>query len=245
MVTSFRPQKELQEKSGKRPKGSCLISGKIVSAETGEPLGCATALLVLIETKDSIAIEAASDGSFEFKDIPRGQYGLRAGKASGFQDACYAPDNSSAQSPFLSLNEGEKRSGVVLKLKPAYSISGKILGESDRPFKDSRLGVLAWVESNRQGGNLNRYEIVKQTLVRNDGSYTLTGLDNRPVFLMVIDFDSDEKEQPWSHCSYPGEVSKDQAQMVNFNKGKNIENVDIQQNQKGEFVIVDNGNNKI
>jgi hypothetical protein len=149
------------------------------------------------------------------------------------------------QSPFLSLNEGEKRSGVVLRLKPAYSISGKILGESGRPFKDSRLGVLAWVESNKQGGNLNQYEISRQTLVHDDGSYILTGLDNRPVFIMVIDFDPDEKEHSWSHCSYPGAASKDQPQMVFFKKGKYIQNVDIRQDQKGEFVLVDNGNNKI
>jgi len=241
----LKPQIKIQGKSGTFPEGSCSISGKVVSAETGEPLVKATITMVFIETKASRRIETASDGSFEFKDISRGQYGLRAGKASGFQDACYAPEKNNGQSPFLSLSEGEKKTGVVLRLKPAYSISGRIMRENGMPFTGDRLGVLAWVESNKQDETLNRYEIVKQTLVRNDGSYALTGLDNRPVFLMVIDFDSDEKEQAWSRCSYPGAAPKEQAQMVYFNKGRYVDNVDIRQNQKGEFVLMGNGNNKI
>jgi len=102
---------------------------------------------------------------------------------------------------------------------------------------NSHLGVLAWVKSEKPGGGLNQYELVKQKLVQSDGSYRLSGLDNRPVYIMVIDFGSDEKELPTPHCSYPGTSSNDQAQMVYFRKDNPVERIDIAQNNKGEFVL--------
>jgi beta-lactamase regulating signal transducer with metallopeptidase domain len=238
---SFKLQKEIPPKNGKRPKGNCSVSGKVVSAETGEPLGRATVMLFNIETSDVIHVEVAGDGNFLFKDIPNGQYGLHGGKTAGFQDSCYNPGNGNGQVPFFSLKDGEKRSGLILKLKPAYSLSGKVLGEDGQPIRDSRLGVLAWVKSDKQKENLNRYEIARQTLVSPDGSYQLAGLDNRPVYVMVIDFGSEEKDQPWAPCYFPGSASKEQAQMVSFNKDRSVENINIQLTKKGEFILKGDG----
>jgi beta-lactamase regulating signal transducer with metallopeptidase domain len=237
VTTSIRPQNEIPAKTGRRQKGNCSVSGKVISAETGESLGNAKVILFNMETNNVIHVEVASDGSFTFSDIPNGQYGLRGGKTAGFQDACYNQESGNGQTPFFSLKEGEKRSGIILKLKPAYSFSGKILGEDGQPVRDSHLGVLAWVRSDKQDGNLNRFEIARQTLVSPDGSYLLAGLDNRPVYVMVIDFGSEEKEQPWAPCYFPGAASREQAQMVSFNKTKHIQNINIQLTKKGEFVL--------
>ena len=63
---------------GERPRGNCSISGKVVSAETGEPVDYATVYLHYSGTHGSIFIEVAGDGSFIFENIPTGPFSLRS-----------------------------------------------------------------------------------------------------------------------------------------------------------------------
>jgi len=128
-------QTETVGPSGRRPKGNCSIGGKVISAETGEPIGHAKAYLFCLATHDAIFIDVASDGSFEFKNIPAGNYSLRTINTSGFQDAIYNPEGKYGQYPKFSLRDKEKRTDLLLKARPAYSISGRVLDENGKPLR--------------------------------------------------------------------------------------------------------------
>lgn len=230
-------QTETVGPSGRRPKGNCSISGKVISAETGEPIGHAEAYLFCLATHDAIFIDVASDGSFEFKNIPAGSYSLRTINTSGFQDAIYNPEGKYGQHPRFSLKDKEKRTDLLLKARPAYSISGRVLDENGKPLRDRTLWVLAWVELDEPEGNRNRYKIVEQTRITSDGSYLLGGLDDRPVYVMAIDWKSAEKDEFYPPCYYPETVARKEAKKVRFDEGKSIDGIDIHLKKKGEFIL--------
>ncbi len=130
---------------GARPRGNCSISGKVVSAATGEPIVGARLYLHYNVTHGSIFINTVSDGTFLFQDIPTGPFSLQVSHTAGYQDASYDPEGKPGPFPPFSLQDREHRSGIVLKAKQAWRISGKVLDEKGEVPADVRtLTVLAW-----------------------------------------------------------------------------------------------------
>lgn len=232
---TFRSQEETLGPEGRRPTGNCSIGGKVVSAETGEPIEDARVYLFYTKTHDPIFIMTASDGSFVFRNIPTGPFALEACNVSGFQDEKYSPeDNAYGQSSFFSLNESENRTGIIFRLKPDYSISGKVLAQDGKPINDNQIMVFAYAESEKEDVNL-MYTIVGQTDVSEDGSYLMDGLDGRPIYVIVTDHSSAEKDHPLPPNYYPGTVSREDAKMIYFDNGNFVEDVDIQLSERGEY----------
>jgi beta-lactamase regulating signal transducer with metallopeptidase domain/protocatechuate 3,4-dioxygenase beta subunit len=223
--------------SGRRPKGNCSLGGRVVSETTGEPVTHAKVYLFCTETHDAIFINVASDGTFVFENIPTGPFSLRTTNTAGFQDVVYNPDNKPGRYNWFSLEDGEKRTDLVLKAKPAYSISGIVLDESGEPLRGQKLWVWAWEELDELEGNLNRYKIVEQELVASDGSYFLDGLDGQPVYVMAIDLKAEEKDESYPPCYYPGTVVRNEAQKVYFTEENAVVGIDIHLKKKGRFVL--------
>ena len=224
---------------GNRPRGNCSISGKVVSAETGKPVDHGKVYLFYSGTHAAMFFDVRSDGSFEFKDIPAGLYTLRSIKTEGYQDAVYNPENHTRKSSFIpfSLKKEEQRTDVVLKVKPAYSVSGTVFDKNDKILKDNSLSVVAWRELDEVQGNLNRYKIAKQSRITTDGTYRLDGLDDSPVYIMVIDWQAGEKDDYYPPCYYPGTVARNEAKKITFENTKSVDNIDIYLKKKGEFIL--------
>jgi len=233
---SIRPQRENIFPGGSWPKGNCSISGKVISAKSGEPVGHAK--VALNYSHDFLfVIEVASDGTFVFKDIPTGPFSLRTMSTAGFEDVYYNPEEKPGKYPKFSLGDKEERADVVLRVKPACSIAGKILDENGEPPRYGKLWVRAWVKLDEPGGNLNRYSIAGTSRIASDGSYSLDGLDGRPVYIMAIDVRSEEKDEFYPPCYYPGTVDRNKAKKVHFEDTKSVEEVNIRLQMKGEFIL--------
>ncbi len=235
--TSFRPQEESLGPNERRPNGDCSLSGRVISADSGEPIDHATVYLFSHATFDAIFIRVASDGSFVFKDIAAGTYGLRTVNTAGYQDTPYNPEGSANDRASFTLNPGEQRTDIVLKAEPAYTISGVVLDESGNPLTNEKLWVVAWQEKDTPGGNGNACEIVTQTPVKPDGSYLLDSLDARSFYIMAMDFRSENKDDYWPPCYYPGTFDRSKAQKVVLNSGKSAANIDIRLQKHGEFAL--------
>ena len=228
-----KAQTETVGPSGKRPKGNCSIGGKVISAETGKPIGHAKAYLFCLATHDAIFIDVASDGSFEFKNIPAGKYSLRIINTSGFQDAIYNPEGKSGY-PGFSLEDGEHRSGIVFKAKPAYRISGRVLDEDGKiPENIDTLRVLAWIEKD----NGQEYENEQARLNRQDGSYFIDGLSGKPVYIMAINWRAAKEGNAHPPIYYPGTFSRNDAKLIRFDEKQECENIDIRLRRKGGLIL--------
>lgn len=232
------PVKESRQKTvmGEWPTGQCSISGKVVAANTDQPLADARVHLFYDGTFASILVDSATDGTFEFQNIPSGKYHLQTSRVRGFQDAVY-PENNSDDFPQFTLTEGEHRTNILLKPKPAYSIAGTIYDENDEPLKDSsRMRIIAWAESDKEAGGLYWFNVTSQARIASDGTYLLDGLDGRPVYVMAKD-DKYENTDAFPPCYYPGTVARDEAVKVTFDTEQSAEGIDIHLTKQGAFTL--------
>jgi beta-lactamase regulating signal transducer with metallopeptidase domain/protocatechuate 3,4-dioxygenase beta subunit len=228
-----KPQRE--KPFGQRPRGNCSISGKVVSAETGEPVDHATVYLFFGPTHSGISVKVADDGTFMLKDIGTGPYSLSTTNTAGYRSAIYDPEEGNSHgSPRFSLEEGERRSGVVFELEPACQISGRVVDENGNiPECVDDLTVLAWFERDDGMG----FFLKPARLNSTDGTYSIDTLENKPVYLMAINWQSVRKDNVYPPIYYPSTFNRDDAKLISFDDERNVENVDITLAKDGGFVL--------
>jgi beta-lactamase regulating signal transducer with metallopeptidase domain len=230
-------QTEIVGPSGRRPKGNCSISGRVVSEVAGKPVGHAKVYLFYMDTHDAIFIDVAADGTFAFRDIPAGEYSLAVIHTAGFQEAAYNPDDKPGRFPRFALKDGEKLTDIIFGLKPACRISGRILDENDSVPEDiDGLHVLVWGQRTNDEGQIEYYNARQGRINRLDGSYSLDGLDGRPVYVMAIDWHAHEKDSPYPPRYWPGTFSRDEAEQITFDEQWEVKSVDIRLQKKGGLV---------
>ena len=227
------PGAQRERAFGNRPRGNCSISGRVVSAETGKPVNHATVYLFHIDTNSGMFVKVASDGTFVMKDIPTGPFSLTTTNTSGYQDSAYNPERQLGLFPQFSLEEGEHRSDVIFRINQACQISGKVLDEQGKvPECIDQVNVLAWFKT--PGGDFRN----EQALVdRKDGSFSIDGLDKKPVYVMAINWKSDETDNVYPPIYYPSTFNRDDAKQITFDDGCKVENVDITLTKKGGLVL--------
>ena len=82
-------------------------------------------------------VETDAGGAFSFKNIRTGPYLLEIINTPGYQGVRYDPKHKGDESPQFSLKENEQRSDIVLKMKNACRISGKVVDESGKMPEDA------------------------------------------------------------------------------------------------------------
>lgn len=228
---SASPQAEMV--LGQRPKGNCSLSGQVISATTGKPVEGARMHLHYLVTHGSIFVHTDRDGNFEIKDIPTGPFWLNSSHTPGYQDAAYSPEGKPARYSPFSLNAGEQRAGIVLKIKPACRISGKIMDENGKPPVSKTWEVLACIKND--GGEYHHVEHARVHHV--DGSYVIDGLDNKPVYVVAIDWQAAKEGDAWPPIYFPGTFSRDDAKLVRFDKASAVIGVNITLRKEGGLVL--------
>ena len=215
-------------------RGNCSISGKVVSEATGEPIAHARMYLHYALTHGSIFINVASDGTFIFKDIPKGPFSLQTSHTGGYQDAIYDPEGKSGPFPQFSLKDGEHRSGLMLKAKQACRILGKILDDKGKiPENIDTLTVLAWSKK----GEGKEYEGEQARVNRSDGSYLIDGLGDKPVYVMGINWQAAIEGHAYPPIYYPGTFSRSDAKLITFDKARSIDDINITLRKEGGLII--------
>jgi hypothetical protein len=125
------------------------ISGTIVSALDGTPLGLARVSLADAKNRDqSVWMITSENGHFEFSSIPAGKFSLEGGK-KGFLSATYQQHEQFSTA--IVTGAGLNTENLILRLSPLSMLSGKIVDESGDPVRTAR--VVVYVESHNAGVN--------------------------------------------------------------------------------------------
>jgi beta-lactamase regulating signal transducer with metallopeptidase domain len=228
------PQAQAEKVVGARPRGNCSIAGKVVSAAAGKPIVGARIYLFYNVTFGSIFVNTASDGTFVLKDIPTGPFSLRSSSVAGYQDAIYSPEHTLAPLYMFSLAEGEHRAGIVLKAKQACRISGKVVDEQgDMPEHVDTLTVLAWFKK----GDGTGFESQQARMNREDGSYVIDGLGDKPAYVMAIDWHAAAKGDAPPPIYYPSTFSRGDAKLITFDKTRSADNINITLRKEGGLIL--------
>lgn len=214
--------------------GNCSIRGKLVSAVTTRPIAGAMIYLFYVPTVSPLFVNSGSDGSFEFKDLPRGPFLLQSSYVPGYQNANYDPEGQGGPIPQFSLAERERRSNVVIQAKPACSVSGTILDENGQvPEHVDSWTILAWFKSD----DGDRYGSAQAMVKGADGSYRVDGLSEKPVYVMAINWHAAQQGDASPPVYYPSTFSRSDAKQVTFHKMRSVEHVDITLRKQGGLLV--------
>ena len=228
------PKAPVEMVYGERPRGNCSISGKVVSAATGEPVAHTKMYLFYMGTYGAIFVDTAGDGTFTLADIPKGPFALQLSHAPGYQDVSYDPEGKSGQFPQFSLKDGEHRSGIVLKANHACRISGKILAEKGKILEHvGEWTVLAWTKKDKGEGYTSQQSQVNPA----DGSYLIDCLDNKPAYVMAINWIAAKQGNAYPPIYYPGVFSRSDAKLITFDEKPNVVNIDITLKKEGGLIL--------
>jgi beta-lactamase regulating signal transducer with metallopeptidase domain len=218
---------------GVRPQGNCSISGRVISEANGKPVAGAHMYLHYSATHGSIFVNTDGDGKFEIKNLPTGPFSLCSSFTPGYQDAAYSPQGQPGRFPQFSLKDGEHRSGIVLKIKPACRISGRILDENGRAPDSKTWNVLAWVKNDYGDGYHSQHGFINHR----DGSYRIDGLARQPVYVMAINWRAAREGNASPPVYYPGVFSRGDAKQVTFDRSPHVDGVDITLRKQGGLIL--------
>lgn len=132
-----------------RPNGAYQIRGKMVNAQTGQPIQGVE--IQIYEAAQNIgemfeSTESAADGSFHFAGIAEGKYTLMAARRG------YAPQYYLQHENFwtaIAVGPGKDSSPLRFPLNPSAVISGKVTDENGEAIREATVKL--WSESLENG----------------------------------------------------------------------------------------------
>jgi protocatechuate 3,4-dioxygenase beta subunit len=127
------------------PKTECIVSGRIVHADTGEPIRKATVELYKHEDmRGPRQAESTEGGKFEIRGLTPGRYGINANRA-GYANQSYGSRRAGrGAGTVLTLTAGQHMKDVVIKLTPHGVITGRILDEDGEPKMGAQVSAAQW-----------------------------------------------------------------------------------------------------
>jgi carboxypeptidase family protein len=158
-------------------KGTAVISGRILAADTGLPLRRARVLIqgsgpnIPPGPNGMLTAITDADGAFSFTELPAGRYHVQASKPRYVDGMLGARRRSSPGRP-LELADGQRIENVTLSLARAGAISGRVVDELGEPVAGARVSPLRVVGRETRGlapqGNSDETD--------DTGAYRLYGL---------------------------------------------------------------------
>ena len=121
--------------------GTSVISGVVINDKTGQPVRRA---IVTVSANDiGLRASAVTDetGSYSLKDLPAARFSLGAAKP-GFVSVTYGAKRPNRPGSTISLTEGERKTGIELRMQPGAVITGTIRNASGEPVPGARVTVL-------------------------------------------------------------------------------------------------------
>ena len=195
------------------------IDGRTVNSFNGQPAAGAVVTLFNSDNGDTIAETTADDaGRFFFAGVAPRSYRITA-EAEGFLQTEYRNADT------LALDPGLSKSGVLIKLIPYGSITGRIFAAPERPA----IGVKVVALRAFQVGSTRRTGLAAETVTDSTGAYRLPNLAPGTYLLAADrpDLTSQMETGPVA-TFYPNAEDANAASAVRLAPGQEASGTDIQ-----------------
>jgi protocatechuate 3,4-dioxygenase beta subunit len=135
-----RPAAPARDTSAIPKKGTAVIRGRVVAADTGRPLRRARISLSSAELGPEGRRSASTnlDGAFELKDLPAARYTVSVARG-GYLSLQYGQRRPGEQGRPLQLGDGAVLEKIDFTLPRMGTIAGRVLDETGEPIEGVRL----------------------------------------------------------------------------------------------------------
>lgn len=201
------------------PRGTAVIRGQIVSADTGAPIRRAQVRISSPEARESRVAATDAQGRFEVKELPAGRYTINASKA-GFVTLQYGQRRPSESGTPIELGDGQSLDKLTIALPRGSVLGGRITDEFGEPVANA--SVIAMRYSYAGGGRrLTAAPGANSRDTTDDqGHYRLFGLPPGEYFVSATLRSGPEAADPTGEVSgyaatyYPGTPNMNEASRV-------------------------------
>ena len=135
-----RPQRPAGAEDAAAPKGTSVLRGRVIAADTGKPLRRAQIRISALEFPDGRSTSTNVRGEYELKDLPEGRYTITVTR-SGYLPMQYGQRRYGELGKPLQLDEGRTIERIDFTLPRAGVLTGRITDETGEPVG----GVSVWV----------------------------------------------------------------------------------------------------
>jgi len=217
------------------PKGTAIIRGMVVAADTGAPLRRVQVRAMSPETRGGGVTSTGQDGRFEIKDLPAGRYSVSASKGA-FVTIQYGQRRPSEPGTPIDLADGQIAEKVTFSLSRGAVIAGRIVDESGEAMSGVNVQAMryAFVAGSRRltpaGGVGDRTD--------DQGAYRLYGLAPGDYYVsatsgfgagnMVLNMGTavtNTEADGYAPTYYPGTPNVAEAQRVSLKLGQENTNI--------------------
>lgn len=226
LAQALKPQ-QAAPRDTKAPKaGTGIIRGRVVAADTGDPLRRARLQLAAPELDKTRATAADAQGRFEFTALPPGRYTMTASK-TGYVTLQYGQRRVFEAGTPIELADKQVLEAIEVVLPRGGVITGRILDDAGEPVAGASVAAMRprYTESGRQFVRIGR-------AVETDdrGEYRLFDLAPGSYFVEAsssLGSSVRGDTLPFGSAYHPGTVNPDEAGQVNVRPGQVRAGIDI------------------
>lgn len=168
--------------SVQRTEPGFSISGVVVNALTGQPVGGARVAIALVtqgtEREIDQSVNTGADGRFSFSALSRGKYSLMA-TAHGYSLQYFEHHDPYATA--IAVGADLKSANLVFRLEPDAAIDGTVTDDNNDPVQYAMVRVFQ--RSTEQG--LQKTEPLNQSQTDDQGHYHIGHLEPGTYYLAV------------------------------------------------------------
>jgi hypothetical protein len=209
--------------------GTARIRGRVVSADTGQPLRKAQIRLFSPELRENRVATTDRMGMYELADLPAGRYQLTATKGS-FVQLQYGQSRPFEPGKPLEIGDGQTIEKIDFALPRGAVISGRVFDEFGEPMTDVRVAAMRYqfIQGRRQlvpAGRTATTDDVGEYRVFGlpPGQYYLSALLQTANALDVVTAD----RSGYAPTYYPGTANVSEAQRLTIEIGQTQSGVDL------------------
>ena len=211
--------------------GTARIRGRVVAADTGEPLRKAQVRAMSADLRDSRLATTDRSGFYEFSELPAGRYQLMASKGS-FVQLQYGQTRPFEPGKPLEVVDGQTIERVDFGLPRGAVITGRVVDEFGEPMSDISVTVSRYqfIQGQRQLVPAGRFGTTNDI-----GEYRIFGLPPGQYYLSATlrtntPFDvttTTGDRTGYAATYYPGTAYPAEAQRLNIELGQIHSGIDV------------------
>jgi len=178
------PARAPQPARADAPRGTAIMRGVIITADSGAPIRRAQVRIVSAEARESRVATTDTQGRFEVKELPAGRYTMTVSKA-GFVTLQYGQRRPSEAGTPIEITDGQSLDKLSVALPRGSVLGGRVVDEFGEPVANAivtawRYAYQSGARRMTQGGQNSRDTTDDQ------GHYRLFGLTPGEYFVSAI-----------------------------------------------------------